>query len=217
MIGIIDYGMGNLRSVQKAFEHLGYEANILSHADINGVDRLVLPGVGAFGDGMEQLRQRGWIDPIGEFVGSGKPFLGICLGMQLICDASEEGGDDGDMVAGLGFIRGQVLRFTVDEAAQVADRLKVPHMGWNQISWEREDPLLAGIDQNANVYFVHGYYVQTPDLASDADSQPSTTAVCDYGGPFSATLWRDNVWATQFHPEKSQRVGLKLLDNFARF
>lgn len=217
MIGIIDYGMGNLRSVQKAFEHLGHEATILSHAQIDGVDKLVLPGVGAFGDGMDQLRQLDWIEPISEFITSGKPFLGICLGMQLVCEASEEGGEDGQMVPGLSVVPGQVLRFTVDQAADVNDRLKVPHMGWNQITWQRQDPLLEGIEQGSHFYFVHSYYVQTPDLGTAGDADAIATATCAYGKPFCATLWRDNVWATQFHPEKSQRVGLKLLDNFARF
>ncbi len=208
MIGIIDYGMGNLRSVQKAFEAIDARAEIIAAPEAAaGCARLVLPGVGAFADGMANLRQGGWPTAIGDFIASGRPLLGICLGMQLLLQSSEEDAPSPDEpVTGLGVFPGRVVRFQCDTSAA---RLKVPHMGWNTLRWARPDPLLAGLQQDCAVYFVHGYHaVDVPaDLAS---------AVCDYGGEFCATLWRDNVWATQFHPEKSQRVGLRMLANFAR-
>lgn len=206
MIGIIDYGMGNLRSVQKAFEHLGAQAQILTSPEqVSTVDKLVLPGVGAFADGMQHLRERGWIPAIENFANSGKPLLGICLGMQLFFDGSEEDAPSpGEPVPGLGLLPGQVVRFNVDKSAE---RLKVPHMGWNTLRWSREDPLLAGLEQDASVYFVHSYYCRPAD--SDIAS-----ATCDYGDNFCATAWRNNIWATQFHPEKSQRTGLAILKNF---
>lgn len=201
LIGIIDYGMGNLRSVQKALQNVGAEAEILrSPGEADGVDKLILPGVGAFADGMEQLRQRGWIEPIHAFVASGRPFLGVCLGLQLLFEHSQEGD-----AAGIGLLAGDVVRFDEHRGGQ---RLKVPHMGWNTLNWDRADPLLAGLDQGAAVYFVHAYYAAPAD-----DCVVSARA--DYGGPFCATVWRDNLWATQFHPEKSQRVGLTMLRNFA--
>ena len=147
MIGIIDYRMGNLRSVQKAFEHVGAEATILSCPDqLSQINRLVLPGVGAFADGMNHLREGGWIEGIRDFVGQGKPFLGICLGMQLLFEGSQEGIADGDdPVAGLSLLRGQVVRFkNQDENGR---RVKVPHMGWNSIQWQRRDPLFQSLDQ----------------------------------------------------------------------
>ena len=207
MIGIIDYQMGNLRSVQKAFEFVGTSAVILTDAaQVAGVDRLVLPGVGAFGDGMERLRKGGWIDALGSFIQTGRPFLGICIGMQVLFDSSQEDAPSPDEpVAGLKILSGPVTRFQCDRPE--AGRLKVPHMGWNTITWTRPDPLLAGLDQESAVYFVHSY------RAESADEQVRS-ATCDYGGPFCASLWKDNIWATQFHPEKSQKVGLKMLANF---
>lgn len=211
MIGIIDYGMGNLRSVQKAFETLGHEAAILRHPDdLVKVERLVLPGVGAFADGMDHLNHLGWIAPIRGFIDRGRPFLGVCLGMQLLFESStEDAPSEDEPVPGLGVFRGKVVRFREDRPGPGKPHIKVPHMGWNALSWERADPLLAGLNRGDHVYFVHGYYVSCEE-AGDA-----ACAVADYAGPFCATVWRDNVWATQFHPEKSQRVGLKLLDNFA--
>ncbi len=211
MIGIIDYGMGNLRSVQKAFETLGHEARLLREADeAAGMERLVLPGVGAFGDGMEHLRRDGWVDAIRGFIGTGRPFLGVCLGMQLLFESStEDAAREDEPIAGLGVFEGRVVRLREDRPGAGEPRIKVPHMGWNALSWDRPDPLLAGLEQGDHVYFVHGYYVSCEE-AGDARS-----AGADYAGPFCATVWRDNVWATQFHPEKSQRVGLKLLNNFA--
>jgi glutamine amidotransferase len=211
MIGIIDYGMGNLRSVQKAFEHVGADAVLLNSPDQSpAINKLILPGVGAFADGMEQLRQRGWVRFIEQFVATGQPFLGICLGMQLLFDASEEDAPTPDqLVPGLGILPGKVLRLREDRGGQ---RLKVPHMGWNTLNWTRPDPLFATLPDQPAVYFVHSYYVQ-PDAAP---TQPSLTiAEADYGGPFCAAVQHNNIWATQFHPEKSQRIGMKILSNFA--
>ncbi len=208
MIGIIDYGMGNLRSVQKAFEALDAQAEILTSPEqAPQVDRLVLPGVGAYADGMANLTRLGWPAAIRDFAATGKPLLGICLGMQLLVESSQEGAASPDEpVKGLGILPGRVVRFTCDAPPL---RLKVPHMGWNTLRWDRPDPLLAGLPQDCAVYFVHSYYVT--DVPDDVAS-----AWCDYGGPFCATLWRDNIWATQFHPEKSQRVGLHMLRNFTQ-
>ena len=222
MIGIIDYRMGNLRSVQKAFEHLGARADLLtSPRELGPIDRLVLPGVGAFADGMVQLDELGWIEPIGRFVRSGRPFLGICLGLQLLFEDSQEGGPSPDEpVGGLAILPGHVVHFegpmfkcrgSIMEAERSASRLKVPHMGWNSITWTRDDPLLRGVVQNAAVYFVHSYY----PVSHETPGEPIVSATVDYGGAFCASIWRDNIWATQFHPEKSQRVGLKMLKNFA--
>jgi glutamine amidotransferase len=219
MIGIIDYGMGNLRSVQKAFELAGAEAVILpapAGGDGPGIEqasKLVLPGVGAFGDGMEQLRRRGWIEPIRDFIGAGKPLLGICLGMQLLFEDSQEDAPRPDQpVAGLAVLPGHVVRFRNDQPVNGV-RLKVPHMGWNSLRWQRDDPLLRGLAQDAAVYFVHSYY----PVVNETAERPITSGRAEYppGTAFTATIWRDNVWATQFHPEKSQRIGLKMLTNFA--
>ncbi len=209
MIGIIDYAMGNLRSVQKAFEHVGAQAVILSSAtQVSDVDKLVLPGVGAFADGMSHLRSGGWVEAIRGYIGGGKPFLGICLGLELLFDGSQEDAGDGELVEGLGVLPGPVVRFSND--APDGSRLKVPHMGWNTIEWQRDDPLLRGLSQGDAVYFVHSYYAQ-PTVT---DQAPVISATADYGIQFCASVWRENVWATQFHPEKSQRVGLNILRNF---
>jgi glutamine amidotransferase len=218
MIGIIDYGMGNLRSVQKAFELLGAQAVILPGPEgaagigVGQADKLVLPGVGAFGDGMEQLRSRGWIEPIRRSICAGKPLLGICLGMQLLFESSEEDAPGPDKpVPGLAILPGKVVRFRNDGPGGAG--LKVPHMGWNTLRWRRDDPLLRGVAQDAAVYFVHSYYA----LPRESDERPMTCACAEYpqGSAFTATIWRDNLWATQFHPEKSQAIGLKMLANFA--
>ncbi|MAX22946.1 MAG: imidazole glycerol phosphate synthase subunit HisH [Phycisphaeraceae bacterium] len=209
MIGIIDYGMGNLRSVQKAFESLGSQATILTTPDMidTQVSHLVLPGVGAFGDGMTHLRDRGWIAPINDFYQSGKPMLGICLGMQLLMDSSEEDAPSRDQpIPGLGMVKGTVKLFAGD--AYGPGKLKVPHMGWNSLNIQQDVSLFAGAPENPHVYFVHGYYCSP----SDSNVIIATT---DYGSPFCSSLKQDNLWATQFHPEKSQRVGLKMLENFA--
>ena len=199
MIVIVDYQMGNLRSVQKAFERVGYSAMISSDpARITKAEKLVLPGVGAFGDAMAELRQRDLIDPVCEVIRSGRPFLGICLGLQLLFDVGYEGGE----YQGLGILPGKVVRFELPET------YKVPHMGWNQAIIRRRAPILNGIDEGTHFYFVHSYYAVPDD--------PDVVAIeADYAQPFCAMVWRDNLFATQFHPEKSQQQGLKLLRNFA--
>jgi len=205
MIGIIDYEMGNLRSVQKGFERAGFPATILTDPGaVGGVDKLVLPGVGAVKDAMATLRDRGFIEPIRDFVASGKPFLGICLGLQLLFDVSYEDGEH----AGLGLIPGRVVPFDFS-ALNLPEKLKIPHMGWNQLAWDRDVPMLRGLTPGCWVYFVHSYYVVPRD-----DSVTATRTT--YGVEFTSMIWKDNVFATQFHPEKSQATGLKMLENFGR-
>jgi glutamine amidotransferase len=201
-IGILDYGMANLRSVQNAFREAGHAARIVTTPqEIETCDRFVLPGVGAFADAVATLRDKGFADPIRKHIDSGKPFLGICLGLQMLFDVGYEDGEH----RGLGILPGKCVRLEVDRTQS----LKVPHMGWNQLHVRRRSPLMKSLDEGVNVYFVHGYYV-VPD---DASIIATTT---DYGGEFVSSIWRDNVMATQFHPEKSQKVGLTMLDNFAR-
>ncbi|OHB25782.1 MAG: imidazole glycerol phosphate synthase, glutamine amidotransferase subunit, partial [Desulfuromonadaceae bacterium GWC2_58_13] len=203
MITIIDYGMGNLRSVQKGFEKVGFAAKVSADpADVATASKLVLPGVGAFKDCMDNLREGGFVEPILRHVESGKPFLGICLGLQLLFSESEEFGRH----QGLGIIPGRVIRFPADMRV-AGEELKVPHMGWNQIRLHQEIPLFKGVADGSSVYFVHSYYV-VPD-----DSQ-TIAATTDYGIEFCSAICRDNVMATQFHPEKSQQVGLRILRNF---
>ncbi|MBI3784856.1 MAG: imidazole glycerol phosphate synthase subunit HisH [Deltaproteobacteria bacterium] len=200
MIAIIDYGMGNLRSVQKGLERVGYSAVVTRDAAaIEGAAGVVLPGVGAFGACMENLQAYGLIDTVHRVIDRGTPFLGICLGMQLLFEESEEFGP----VRGLGILRGRVVRFRDQPGRQV------PHMGWNQVCKEQAVPHLEGIDDGAFVYFVHSYYVVPTDPALTATST-------DYGQKFTSAIYRDNVFATQYHPEKSQAVGLKILKNFGR-
>ncbi len=200
MIAIIDYQMGNLRSVQKGFEHGGHDACITSDpGHVAAASKVVLPGVGAFGDAMRQLASRDLILPIRDAIDAGKPFLGICLGLQLLFDVGYEDGEH----AGLGILPGEVIRFPSD------GRHKVPHMGWNTAQIRRQAPVLAGIGDETHFYFVHSYYVVPTDEAVVATH---TT----YVAPFCSMIWRDNLFATQFHPEKSQQCGLRLLDNFAR-
>jgi len=200
-IGIIDYGMANLRSVQKAFESVGAAAQIISTPDqIDHADKIVLPGVGAFADAVRTLREKQLAGPILAHIQKGNPFLGICLGLQMLFDVGYE---DGQHV-GLGVLKGKCVRFDVDDTLN----LKVPHMGWNQLDLRRPSPLFKDLPDAPGVYFVHGYHV-----VPDDDAVIATTT--DYGRPFVSSVWRDNVMATQFHPEKSQRVGLKILSNFA--
>jgi len=199
MIAIIDYGMGNLRSVQKGFEKIGSEAIITADPRIIlEADKIVLPGVGAFRDCMRNLEE-----PLLTVIRQGRPFLGICVGMQLLFTDSTEFG----LCKGLGVIPGHVLRFP-EKMRDGGEELKVPHMGWNQLTFRQRPPLFAGISDNANVYFVHSYYTQ-PD---DSDVIATTTS---YGIEFCSAVWKDNIVATQFHPEKSQNIGLALLRNFA--
>ncbi len=198
-IAIVDYGMGNLRSVQKALERVGAQAVVTRDRDrIEAAAGVVLPGVGAFGACMANLRVYELIDPIKRVVAAGTPFLGICLGLQLLFEESEEFGP----VPGLGILPGRVVRF------RVAPELKIPHMGWNQIRKTRDVPHLAGIEDGAFVYFVHSYYV------APADSGLTVTST-EYGASFTSAIARDNVFACQYHPEKSQTVGLKILRNFS--
>ncbi|MEM9881500.1 MAG: imidazole glycerol phosphate synthase subunit HisH [Planctomycetota bacterium] len=210
MIGILDYGMGNLRSVQKAFDRVGGPRSVVVDQpdDVAGCEKLVLPGVGNFADGMRQLAERGMEAPLRAFIAAGRPVLGVCMGMQLLLDSStEEATPPAEPIAGLGVVPGRVVRFDEDRGGG-GQRLKVPHMGWNRLEPAGDSPLFAGLDEEPYVYFVHGYYC-VPEEAADV------AATADYGGPFCAALHRENLWATQFHPEKSQRVGLRLLHNFA--
>ncbi len=198
MIAIIDFGMGNLRSVQKAIEAVGSSAEITSDPErIRRASKVVLPGVGAFADAMAELRRTGLGEAFREAVRQGKPCLGVCLGLQLLFDVSFEDGE----YAGLGLIPGRVVRFSPRPG------LKVPHMGWNTLRIRRPAPLLAGLDDSSSVYFVHSYYAQPEDPGVVA-------AEADYPDPFAAIVWRDNLTACQFHPEKSQAVGLAMYANF---
>lgn len=195
MIGIIDYGMGNLRSVQKAFEFLGYEAEIIDNRkDIKKADKIVLPGVGAFADAIETIRKKEFDKAIFEAVDEKKPFLGICLGMQMVFDVSYENGE----YEGLGLIKGTVKR--------LPDTVKIPHIGWNNLDIKMREPLFKGVGESPYVYFVHSYYLET-----DA---PVVSATTFYGKEIQVAVQKDNIYALQFHPEKSGDIGLKILDNF---
>ncbi len=203
MIGIVDYGMGNLRSVQKALEKVGGDAQLVTTASqLQRAGKIVLPGVAAFGDAIEQLQQQGLAEPIVQAVRSGVPYLGICLGLQLLFDVSYEDGQH----TGLGLLPGKVVRFQMDSVA-AGQRLSVPHMGWNRLRWTTPCRMLDGIDNGAHVYFAHSYHVVPADDKLGA-------AVTEYGYDFVSAVWKDNIFATQFHPEKSQAVGLRLLRNF---
>ena len=200
MIAIIDYQMGNLRSVQKGFEKVGQEAQIVSDPQqLEGATKVVLPGVGAFGDAIKELTERGFVDPLREWLEQDRPFLGICLGLQLLFERSFEGGEH----RGLGVLAGEVLRFDVPAP------LKVPHMGWNELQLQKPAPILEGINPGDHLYFVHSYYVAPED-------REVVAVEADYGGPFCAMVWRGQLFATQFHPEKSQQVGLQILKNFSQ-
>jgi glutamine amidotransferase len=203
MIAIIDYGMGNLRSVQKGFEKVGFEAVVTADPKVVlEAERVVLPGVGAFGDCMRNLEQGGFVEPVLKVIQDGRPFLGICVGMQMLLTDSTEFG----LTRGLDIIPGHVLRFP-DNMVVDGERLKVPHMGWNQLSIKSAAPIFTGIDDGVNVYFVHSFYEMPDDEAAIA-------ATSEYGLTFCAALWKDNIVATQFHPEKSQETGLRILKNF---
>jgi len=199
MIAIIDYQMGNLRSVQKGFERIGHAAAITSDPVILAqATKLVLPGVGAFADAIAELRRRELIEPICEAIEAGKSFLGICLGLQLLFERSSEDGQH----EGLGILPGEVRKF------EIPAEYKVPHMGWNEVRFRRHAPIFKGLADGTHFYFVHSYYV-VPEEESAIDGE------ADYPDPFCATIWRDNLFATQFHPEKSQQDGLRVLSNFA--
>jgi glutamine amidotransferase len=199
MIVIIDYGMGNLRSVQKAIESVGHAAHVSSDPDtVRRASHVILPGVGAFADAMEELRRTGLDQAFAEAVRAGKPCLGVCLGLQLLFDTSLEDGEH----QGLALLPGRVVRFAPHAG------LKIPHMGWNALRVRRQAPLLKGLGPELFVYFVHSYHAvpaRPDDVAAEAD----------YPGPFPALVWRENLMACQFHPEKSQSVGLAMYANFA--
>jgi glutamine amidotransferase len=203
MIAIIDYGMGNLRSVQKGFERVGCEAVVTADPKVVlEADKIVLPGVGAFPDCMRNLEQGGFIEPLLKVIREGRPFLGICLGLQLLFTESEEFG----VHQGLNVIPGRVVRFPEGMTAG-GENLKVPHMGWNQLAIRRRPPVFAGVEEGANFYFVHSFYVVPED-----ESVVATATT--YGVEFCSSIWKDNIVATQFHPEKSQEKGLQILKNF---
>ena len=196
--------MGNLRSVQKAFERIGVQAGVISSPkEIAKVNRVVLPGVGAFRDAIAELKRLELVEPIRQFIDSGKPFLGICLGLQMLFDVSYENGE----YQGLGVVPGEVVKFDLPE------QYTVPHMGWNQVSFANNSqgdcPILKGIAPDSWFYFVHSYYVKPADDAVIA-------LKCNYGQDFCAMIHQDNLFACQFHPEKSQANGLHLLENFCQ-
>jgi len=199
VIAIIDYGMGNLRSVQKGFEKVGHEAVVTcSASDVAAAEKVVLPGVGAFEDAMAELKRRDLIGPILDTITADKPFLGICLGLQLLFDVSYEHGQH----EGLGVIPGEGVRFGLPP------EFSGPHLGWHQLAIRSRPPVLEGLAEGTYCYFVHSYYV----VPKDPDVIATET---DYGGPFCSMIWRGNCFATQFHPEKSQSDGLRILRNFA--
>ena len=199
-LAVVDYGMGNLRSVQKAFGRLGHAAVVTRDpAVLAAAPGVVLPGVGAFGACMANLERYGLVDAVRDAATSGRPFLGICLGMQLLFDESDEFGP----VRGLGVFPGRIVKFVADSAR------KVPHMGWNALRIRRRVPLLDGIPDDAFVYFVHSYY----PVPADPSLVVTTT---EYGPDFASCVARGNLFACQFHPEKSQTVGLRMLENFVR-
>lgn len=201
MLAVIDYGAGNLRSVVHALNHLGVEdMRVVQNArDLRGATQIILPGVGAFGAGMNQLRERGLVQPIRDAVYAGIPYLGICLGMQFLFERSDEMGEH----EGLGILPGYVTRFP-----EMAN-LKIPHMGWNQLDIKHSSSLLDGLSEESYAYFVHSYYC-VPEQQSDV------LATVDYGIPFTAVVQREQIYGVQFHPEKSQRTGLQILTNFLK-
>lgn len=199
MIAIIDYNVGNLQSVENAFSKIGCRVEIIKDPDrIKNYDKIILPGVGAFGDAMEHLNQNGMDEAVKIFSKSGKPLLGICLGMQLLFEKSEEFG----IHRGLGLIEGEVVRFDEDK---FEERLKIPHMGWNKL-FAKKDPLFEGLDQSFYLYFVHSYHVVC--------SEKHTIGTTKYGYNFASAVKKDNIYGFQPHPEKSHNNGLKILQNF---
>lgn len=202
MIAIIDYGMGNLRSVEKAFLKIGAPVKVThSASDIALAKAVVLPGVGAFGDCMRNLKEKGLLEAIIKAIQEGKPYLGICLGLQILFEESEEFG----LSKGLGIIPGRVKRFSFQDRA-----IKIPHMGWNSIKIIKRSPVLKDIPDNSYFYFVHSYYVEPAH-------EGIVSTLTEYGLEFVSSIWKDNIIATQFHPEKSQALGLKLLRSFVEF
>ena len=201
MIAIVDYGMGNLRSVSKAFQSQGFNVVVTRDPeDIFKATGIVLPGQGAFRDCMKNLKEYELIEPIGDFMNSGKPFFGICMGLQVLF----EGSDEYSGVPGFGILKGRVVKFPDLKK----EGLKVPHMGWNQITIKKDVPILQGVPQNSWFYFVHSYY---PEPEDDSVS----VIKVNYGVEFTAAVQKDNIFACQFHPEKSSDLGLKMIRNFA--
>jgi glutamine amidotransferase len=199
MIAIVDYGMGNLRSVEKGFLKVGVNARVVSDPGaVDNAQGVVLPGVGAFRDCMKNLKGMSLIESVVRSIRKGKPYLGICLGLQVLFTESEEFGIN----KGFDILKGKVVRFQIN--------LKVPHMGWNNVKIQRRPPIFDGIQDEAFFYFVHSFYV-VPD---DNDVIATTT---DYGITFTSMVWKENIFATQFHPEKSQETGLRMLKNFGDF
>jgi glutamine amidotransferase len=201
MIAIIDYDAGNIKSVEKALQFLGQEAVITSDREtIMNADKAILPGVGAFGDAMNKIRERGLEEVIHDFVDTGKPFLGICLGLQLIFEKSEESPE----ATGLGLLKGTITKIPTEVNGV---NQKVPQIGWNNIVVNPDSKLLAGLGENPYVYFVHSYYLK-------AENPDEVAATTEYGVKIDCAVEKGNVMATQFHPEKSSEVGLKILTNF---
>ena len=199
MIAIIDYGAGNLQSVKKAFDFIGAESVITDNPEvINACDRVLLPGVGSFGDAMDSMAKNGLVETVKQNALSGKPFLGICLGLQLLFEESEESPG----VKGLGIFKGKIKKFSPDMG------LKIPHIGWNSLEIKQNDTLFKGIPENSYVYFVHSYYLH-------AEDEKDIAAITNYGIDFHSAVGKNNIFATQFHPEKSGDVGLQILKNFA--
>jgi len=205
MIGIIDYGMGNLRSVQKAIERVGGDVRLVATpAELAKAQKIVLPGVAAFGDAIAQLRSQGLAEPLTKAINSGTPFLGFCLGLQMLFEVGYENGEH----KGLGVLGGKVVKFDFSALPSSAG-LRIPHMGWNGIKISKPCPMLGGIKDDSYVYFAHSYH----PVVSDESIIATTT---QYGYEFTSSVWRDNIFATQFHPEKSQDIGLALLKNFVQ-
>ena len=199
MIAIIDYGAGNLQSVKKAFDFIGAESVITDNPEIiNACDRILLPGVGSFGDAMDSMAKSGLVETVKQNALSGKPFLGICLGLQLLFEESEESLG----VKGLGIFKGKIKKFSSDMG------LKIPHIGWNSLEIKQKDGIFKNIPENSYVYFVHSYYLQ-------AEDKNDIATVTNYGISFHSAVGKNNIFATQFHPEKSGDVGLQILRNFA--
>lgn len=198
MVAIIDYGAGNLSSVKKALDFLGAESEITKDRDkIMAASHIILPGVGSFGDAMDSMNRRGLTETVKEAALSGKPFLGICLGLQLLFESSEESPG----VGGLGLLKGKIVEIPKDRG------LKVPHIGWNSVSLKQTDGIFKGIDQNSYFYFVHSYYLKGAD-------EGAVAATTDYGVEIQCAVQQGNLCATQFHPEKSSKTGLQVLNNF---
>jgi len=203
VIAVVDYGMGNIRSVEKGFLKVGTSVRVTADPRVVADARaVVLPGVGAFRDCMKNLEDRRLLDAVIRGIRAGKPYLGICLGLQILFTESEEFG----ACRGMDILPGRVVRFRFPREAD----LKIPHMGWNTVNLRRRPPLFDDIPDGSHFYFVHSYYVLP-------DEEGVTAGVTDYGFPFTSMIWKDNVFATQFHPEKSQERGLRILAGFSRF